>query len=99
MTSYIATPTRTMWQAVRDLFTQAHDKKDEAQWERAYRLWVQACVSKAPGEPFMLTHFRPLWLPTTVLPEPAVVARACQDASVGLAARRYPHDERGWQPR
>ncbi len=66
MTADLAKPLRTMWEAARDLFAQAHLYRDAEMWERAYRLWVQASASKAPGEPWMLTSFKPLWLPTII---------------------------------
>jgi hypothetical protein len=62
--------TRTMWDAARDMFAEAHRLRDEEMWDRAYRLWCQACFANAPGVPYMLTSYRPLWLPTRVVPAP-----------------------------
>jgi hypothetical protein len=53
-----------MWQAARDLFEVANRRLDAEMWDRAYRLWVLASATRAAGEPWMLTEFKPYWLPT-----------------------------------
>jgi hypothetical protein len=57
-------PVRTMWEAARDLFDDAFRYRDPEMWGRAYRLWIHASRSRAPGEPFSLMNYHAKWLPT-----------------------------------
>lgn len=63
MTSYLAKPVRTAWDAARDLFEQACRVRDAAMWDRAYRLWIYASVSRAPGQFFPASTYQREWLP------------------------------------
>jgi hypothetical protein len=63
MASLVKPATRSMWDACRDMFVIANRDRDADLWHLAYRLWVQASVSRAPGTPWMWVDLKPVWLP------------------------------------
>ena len=63
MNSYLNKPVRTMWDAARDLLQRGVDLRCSESWNSGYRLWIQACVSRAQGEPFELLPLYRKWLP------------------------------------